>query len=242
MNQTRASCWSVTINNPIKADEENINIARQKGWTVEGQMEKGENGTEHYQLVVKTKQERFSALKKAFPRAHIEVARNSSALEQYCKKEETRIAELKPSTAYVSQAQVWAWFGIEYDDNLEKSFSQTNAELMRQTDGERNLTIFDKMINKKIREGFYVELIGTNPQIRSCIKNYGPSIANRERTLRQKTDRQTAENLVSDLEQNEETVQEEENDETTSNEGETCSTVQTDDTGSEEDYSSRSRK
>lgn len=242
MNQTRASCWSVTINNPIKADEENINIARQKGWTVEGQMEKGENGTEHYQLVVKTPQVRFSALKKAFPRAHIEVARNSTALELYCKKEETRIQELKPSTAYVSQAQVWAWFGIEYDDNLEKSFSQTNAELMRQSDGERNLTIFDKMINKKIREGFYVELIGTNPQIRSCIKNYGPSIANRERTLRQKTDRQTDDNLVPSIEQNEDTVEEEESYEETRTEGETCSSVLTDGEGSEEDSTWRSRK
>jgi len=209
-SDVRASCWCVVINNPISADEENINIARQRGWSVEGQLEKGENGTPHYQLVVKSGQQRFEALKKAFPRAHIEVARNSSALEQYCKKEETRIGELKPSTAYVSQAQVWAWFGEYFDDYGNKHGG---------VEDEHMLIVFDKMINQKIREGFYVELIGTNPQIRSCIKNYGRSIANRERSLRQKTDRQTAENLVSDLEQNEETVQEEESDSTQSKTG-----------------------
>jgi len=234
--QTRASCWCVVINNPIKADEENIALARQKGWSVEGQLEKGENGTLHYQLVVKSGQQRFEALKKAFPRAHIEVARNSQALTEYCKKSDTRVAELKPSTAYVSQAQVWAWFGIYFDDYGTKHGGVQD---------EHMLIIFDKMINLKIREGFYVELIGTNPQIRSCIKNYGRSIANRERSLRQKTDRQTAENLVPDIEQNEDSShssQEEGSYEETSTEGETCSSVLTDGESSQEDSSWRSRK
>lgn len=96
----RATNWSVTINNPIKADEENINLARQKGWMVEGQLEKGDNGTPHYQLIVKTPQMRFSALKKAFPRAHIEVAKNVKALETYVKKDETRIGQLPDASEF----------------------------------------------------------------------------------------------------------------------------------------------
>jgi len=45
--QTRATCWSLTINNPTKSDEEWIQQARQKGWQVEGQKEVGAEGTEH---------------------------------------------------------------------------------------------------------------------------------------------------------------------------------------------------
>lgn len=36
MTTLRASCWSLTINNPTAADEEQINLARQRGWKVEG--------------------------------------------------------------------------------------------------------------------------------------------------------------------------------------------------------------
>lgn len=77
----RATAWSLTINNPTEADEENIQHARQKGWKVIGQLEQGENGTKHYQLLVKTPRIRFGGVKKEFPRAHVEVARNVAALE-----------------------------------------------------------------------------------------------------------------------------------------------------------------
>lgn len=77
----RATAWSLTINNPTQADEESIQLARQKGWQVIGQLEEGENGTKHYQLLLKTSRIRFGGVKKLFPRAHIEVARNVAALE-----------------------------------------------------------------------------------------------------------------------------------------------------------------
>lgn len=90
----RGTCWSLTINNPTQDDEDAIHIARQKGWKVEGQKERGEQGTEHYQLMLRTPQVRFSAVKKQFPRAHIELARNPSALATYVSKEETRLQPL----------------------------------------------------------------------------------------------------------------------------------------------------
>lgn len=184
MTDARASNWSVTINNPSVCDEENIGIARQKGWQVEGQKERGENGTEHYQLYVNTRsQQRFSALKKAFPRAHIEVARNVMKLKEYVVKEDTRVGEL-PESRYPSQAQVWKWFQ-EYFDTYKPSGDGIDDEEM--------LYIFDKMIHQKIREGYYVELMAVNPQIRSVIKMFGRSIVARERkfALSPQTDRQT---------------------------------------------------
>lgn len=97
--------WILTINNPEESDDVDISRARDKGWLVEGQKEKGKDGTEHYQIYVKSKQ-RFSALKKAFPRAHIEVCRNPDAVRQYVKKEDTRIGNL-PAEAKNKPMSMW---------------------------------------------------------------------------------------------------------------------------------------
>lgn len=79
----RSRYWSLTINNPTQEDEEAIALARQRGWKVEGQKEVGKEGTPHYQLCLDcSQQQRFSAVKKAFPRAHIEAAKSVVALKK----------------------------------------------------------------------------------------------------------------------------------------------------------------
>ena len=51
---------------------------------------------------------RFSAVKKAFPRANIQVARNVAALQQYVHKEDTRVEELSTSNEmYPSLQKFW---------------------------------------------------------------------------------------------------------------------------------------
>lgn len=187
----RATCWSVTINNPTKSDDEWIAQARQKsGWKVYGQLEKGESGTPHYQLMVTTPQVRFSAIKKAFPRAHIEIARDRKALEKYVEKEDTRVASLNiTQDKYPSHSKVMAWYGVYYD------------EYMRVLGHEcfNTVEVFEQMIRAKIREGYFVELNAVNPQVISAIKKYGRSIAFRERTLRRQTDRQTDEIVIPEI-------------------------------------------
>lgn len=192
MAQQRASAWSVTINNPISADEENISLARQKGWKVEGQLEKGEKGTPHYQLLVKTPQVRFSAVKKQFPRAHIEIARNVAALEQYVHKEETKQGELQSqSEFYPSMQKMW--------DMMASWIQDTGKHhTWFDCDGQGRLDIFDMFIADKIEEGYVVETMAVNPQVRSIVKTYGENIYNR--SLRRQTDRQTDENSVVDIE------------------------------------------
>lgn len=196
--------WSITINNPITADDENIARARQKGWLVEGQLEKGDNGTPHYQLRVVTKgQQRFSALKKAFPRGHIELARRPDALKEYVKKDETRIGELPKMDIYPSMSKLMSFYAEFHNMKLKQ---EGHEEWDR-------LELFDDMIRYKIRQGFYVEGMGVNPQVRSSIKMYGKAIAERDRLHRQKTDRQTDENNISPsgitngIYQNEESIQ-----------------------------------
>lgn len=183
---SRSSVWSVTINNPVGADEENISLARQKGWKVDGQLEKGENGTPHYQLIVKTGQVRFSAVKKAFPRAHIEVARNVQALEQYVHKEDTREGELVSSNdKYPSVSKLWDLF-FEFVDR------QTDKTLQKEFWSEdKFLEEFDLCIRDLIVRGYYVESMAVNPQIRACVKKFGRELLIRSQSVRRQTDSQT---------------------------------------------------
>lgn len=189
----RATAWSVVINNPTNSDEECINQARQRGWQVEGQMEKGENGTPHYQLFVKTPQVRFSAVKKMFPRAHIDEARNVAALKQYVNKEETRIGELPTqSEFYPSLAKFWILFTNWYDN---VKFPSGDASYHPAPYGEAALSILDEFVADIITKGYHVETMGVNPQIRSCVKNYLEAILirsrNEETNIHRQTDRQT---------------------------------------------------
>ena len=201
--QDRATCWSVTINNPIAADEENIARARQQGWKVEGQKELGDNGTPHYQLLVKTPQIRFSAVKKAFPRAHIEAARNPSALEQYVHKDETRVGELdKQSEMYPSLSKFWdLFFEWCYEDaNTSVQEQRLVVSLLKPKELEK---LFERYVSEYIERGYHIETIACNPATISCLRKYGISILKRSEAsfykkedMQTKTDRQTSEVLV----------------------------------------------
>ena len=196
----RATCWSVTINNPFPIDEERIAEARQKGWKVEGQLEQGENGTPHYQLIVRTPQVRFSAVKKAFPRAHIEVARNATALASYVKKEETRIGDLPqteskyPSLAGFYKILIPRLWALE-DKRLRVHYEGGWFDKSRLGDAEqRLLDALDEGSAELIRMGYHLETLVVNPQTRSAWKRFGMDIIRRtidELSTDRQTDRQT---------------------------------------------------
>lgn len=178
--------WSVTINNPDEQDEECVNIARQKGWQVLGQLEKGENGTPHYQLAVKTPQVRFSALKKMFPRAHIEVAKSAPALLRYVEKEATRVADLPTQQdKYPSLSKYWQLVfrhlnglgkdGLDFialEEGKVKFYNEGREKLYR----EAPLKMLDESTRDLIRQGYHVEGIGGNPNTRSQWKLYSDAI------------------------------------------------------------------
>lgn len=186
----RATTWSITINNPITADEENIHTARQKGWKVEGQKEMGAEGTPHYQLMVRTPQVRFSAVKKQFPRAHIEVARNSAALALYVHKDDTRVATLTNSDKYPSQAKVFDMFVAWIEDDHGLSSDPTNRAPGRKG-GHLTWTPdqwahkWETFVHDTISAGYYIEQIAVNPQTLAIIRRYGNAIVIRTQTARQ---------------------------------------------------------
>lgn len=195
-NGHRGTAWSVTCNLKTIARESVdacIDAARTLGWGVEGQLEQGEQGTQHFQLMVKTPQVRFSAVKKVFPTAHIELARNRKALEQYVHKEDTRIESLKSvEVSFLTYPMVrkkfFEWLLDEHSDELI-------------AEEGRRLFLWDKFIGLSLVEGMEVDLIGMNPQHRGCISKYWRSYIARAANIRQtqersQPDRQTPEDSV----------------------------------------------
>lgn len=192
----RGTCWSVTCNlKNVSRErvEECMDNARKSGWGIEGQLEEGEEGTQHYQLMVKTPQVRFSAVKRMFPTAHIELARNPKALAQYVQKEDTRIESMKPiEVTFLTYPQVKAQFFKWYIDTLQPPCR----------DPDDRLAMWDRFIGLSIEEGMHVDLIGMNPQHRGCISKYWLHYIAYERHRRQteerrQTDSQTPEDSVS---------------------------------------------
>lgn len=198
MTDNRATAWSVTINmksvSQTTADE-CINQARARGWSVEGQLEQGEEGTKHYQLLVRTPQTRFSAIKKAFPTAHIEAARNLAALKEYVHKTDTRVGQLKPqSDRYPSITKMWEliwgdWLDKEHfvDD---RATARTYADCYIPKGEKARLNYLDQVGADLIRQGYYVEQHIVNPQVRSSFVKFASELA--ERTImKMNADRQT---------------------------------------------------
>jgi len=198
-NQRRATCWSVTINmNTTKREtaEEWIHTVRSKGWRVSGQIEQAPTtGTLHYQLMVETPQTRFSAIKKAFPTAHIEICRNKAALSQYVEKADTRVAGLvQEDDKYPSIAKFWRliykFYDVEDDsgwdmcDDQEVMFCDADKQARLEKDP---LAFLDDVTSELIREGYVVDHIITNPAVRSFWKKFYAAILFRTR----ETDRQT---------------------------------------------------
>lgn len=174
----RATCWSVTINNPT---EEDLNVELPAGWSLTGQKECGAEGTEHYQGMLRTPQVRFAAVKKVLKRAHIEVAKNPKALEKYVHKEDTRTAEVADRSSNIPTlfeyqdiiAALWQW--DEYRELVEapaNSLTNPNELAMRYVD---SLVAYD--IETNLRRG--AEFIGINPMWRSSWKLFWRSIIRR---------------------------------------------------------------
>lgn len=193
-NQVRASVWSITINNPTDSD---LKVELPAGWKMTGQIEKGDEGTTHYQGMLKTNQVRFSAVKKVLPRAHIEVAKNAKALEKYVHKEETRVAKVEDRVSNIPTL-------FEYQVTIAKRWDEATWEEFKaraiESDeklvlnlGEVALRYIDCLVEVDIQEGVRgVEFIAINPMWRSAWKRFWRSMVDRETNIRlADLDRQT---------------------------------------------------
>lgn len=90
---SRSRNWVFTWNNPQPEGGPNISTVADQAKYVVYQLEKGENGTPHFQgLIVFSTVKSLKQLKNMLPAAHFEVMRGSlEQAEKYCTKEDTRI-------------------------------------------------------------------------------------------------------------------------------------------------------
>lgn len=169
------------MNNPTADDEEALHIARQKGWKVLGQLERGlKDGTPHYQIRLQTPQVRFSAVKKVFRRGHIEPAREAAALARYVTKEETRVGDLPvQQDTYPSLSKFW---DLVFDylnglgkDGLDYVELESDVVCMFRPENDRvfkksPLIFLDRAAGDMISRGYHVESLAANPSTRSMWK------------------------------------------------------------------------
>jgi len=171
----RSTCWSITINNPTEEEKKCPNLP--PGWKFAGQLESGEEGTVHIQAMLTTPQVRFSAVKRHFPRAHIEVARNKNALQAYVHKPETRVGTIETSagmTAFQLTEQIISgWNDDEYQNWVGLRFEDPH---MRYAD-----CLIKRLIEGGASGG--IEYVAINPMWRSAFKRYGLSMIARQRML-----------------------------------------------------------
>lgn len=175
----RATCWSITINNP---QESEYQIPLPVGWKLEGQLERGKEGTLHYQGCLRTPQVRFSAVKKQFPRAHIEIARDAIALKKYVHKDETRVKEVDSIPTMFQYQDIIAgmWIEDEFRKLLNEEFEKSDLPDC----DEVAMRYLDSLVARDIESGRRgAEFIAINPMWRSSWKRFWRSIIKRNATL-----------------------------------------------------------
>lgn len=150
-------------------------------WKLEGQLERGAEGTEHYQGMLNTPQVRFAAVKKVFPRAHIEVARNKVALAKYVHKEETRVAAVQAIPTLFEYQTIVAnlWDEEVFKSRWDAAVAGATATAVPDID-DVAMRYIDGIVADDIQSGRRgAEFIAINPMWRSAWKRFWRSIINR---------------------------------------------------------------
>jgi len=181
----------------IEAFEGQQNAAAAKRWTCVGQKEAcPTTGKPHFQFAVKTPYgPRCSEVRKLFAGAHIKPARNVPALLQYVVKEETRIGDMpKVSNLYPTQDQYWSLvFETLSMGSTDKNFRVVpvaDAHWYRDNmSKDQILAALDYATAELIENGYRVESLAVNPQVRSSFAKFSTSLFIRAFADRQ-TDRQ----------------------------------------------------
>lgn len=144
-----------------------------------GQMEIGEQQTPHYQGMLKTPQVRFSQVQKVLPRAHIEVARNKTGLQNYVHKPETRLSEVPDiKSEFVDMYKYQDMVADNWDSQEFEEWVAERVKRARPFDmNELALEYVDYLVAQDIEKGQRaVEFIAINPMWRSSWKKFWRSI------------------------------------------------------------------
>lgn len=168
----RATAWCITmwLTEETGYTKETIDAFTQampNDWSLEGQMEQGhDSGKLHYQLLLKTPQTRGTRIAKFFPKCYIDEAQKFHALKQYVHKQDTRVAVFK---TIENRSPQWSMVCDKFFDWIVRNEPQSTFFGVVE---EERMRLWDKFIGISIEEGMRVDVIGVNPQYRSCIQRY----------------------------------------------------------------------
>lgn len=199
-SKAKATNWIITLNNPTELETTAWTNIKQNHFVKEaqGQLEVGEEGTPHIQGYIKTESVRFSQIKKLFPRAHIEIAKNAIAARQYCVKESTRehslpVTQLNTSIHRAVYNQTLLWFQtnlFDTDTGQQTRWAAAPSEefanfiMLQQVhllDEQTREWIYDRAVSQIIRSGVrHIEFVAVNNITRSAFLRYFPSLIHRE--------------------------------------------------------------
>lgn len=178
LSSMKATFWSLThwLTDGRTREGFDMLVANMpSNWAIEGQIEQGrsEDGRVHCQMLLKTPQTRGTRIGKFFPSTHIEAGRKFFALKNYVHKEETRVEEFKTVENrspqwHVVRDRFYEWYVTEHADQL--TFN---------VDDEEKLKYWDIFIGISLEEGMNVDVLGVNPQYRSCIMRYWTNMVRR---------------------------------------------------------------
>jgi len=173
LSDMKQTAWSVTMwlteDTGYTVDTINqFTQAMPNDWALEGQIEHGSSSQKnlHYQLLLKTPQTRGTRIAKYFPKCHLEEARKFHALQQYVHKTDTRVGEFK---TVENRSPQWSTVCDKFFDWVLRE--KTDNGFFGVVDEER-MKMWDEFIGISIEEGMRVDIIGVNPQYRSCIQRY----------------------------------------------------------------------
>lgn len=165
----------------LKEIEEYAKRQLAPGWKLTGQVEQCPKTMRyHFQALLKTNQQRFGTVKRAMGTAHIEVARNVKALEQYVTKDKTKVADVDTSnsvpTLYEYVDIIASKFSVEdWNALLDAEEHATEIALapVRSQD-QLLLEYVDQLVAKDIRSGRRgAEFHAVNPAWRCIWKKFG---------------------------------------------------------------------
>jgi Putative viral replication protein. len=183
---SKGSCWSITINNPTASDYQEIANLQTQKWVKmwKGQVEQGEaEETTHIQGMLKTDYIRFSQVKKALTRAHIEKANNPAALSNYVEKEETRVGAIAPYKALLP-SDIYKACQEEYEtyEDLKTAYKDYLEEVEKKKLKDNfALGLLDDAVSELIKQGTNtIEFMCSNPSFRTAFKTYFLAIMYRQ--------------------------------------------------------------
>lgn len=137
-----------------------------------------ETGRYHYQYMLKTPQVRKSAVIAQMDKAHIELAKHRAKVQNYCQKDDTRVATIEAGSSIPT---IFEYQGIIAKQWKDEEYEKWRKVFPRKDMDEVAMFYLDSLVSADIAKGRRgPEWIATNPMWRNAWKKFWRVIIERE--------------------------------------------------------------